>query len=343
MDRVSRDLLKGLLKPVSRSFYLTLGILPGAVRSQIGLAYLLARASDTIADTDAIPVEDRLRILRQYQDRVLTEKGGRLELGQLAGQQSSPAERLLLQRVEDAIALLPRFERADQERIREVLKTIISGQMLDVERFATADPARLAALETDEDLEHYIYRVAGCVGEFWTRMTRAHLFPNTPLDEPRLLANGVRFGKGLQLVNVLRDIPADLRIGRCYLPRRRLAEIGLAPEDLRKPSNEAGLRRLYDEYVDRAEQYLGAGWTYTNDLPFRCVRVRLACAWPILIGVNTLAKLRRPGILDPNRRIKISRTEVRKLIVQSVIWYPIPRRWRGLVQNTLPHGGTLAK
>jgi len=43
-----------LLKATSRSFYLTLRVLPAAVRSQIGLAYLLARTTDTIADTELV-------------------------------------------------------------------------------------------------------------------------------------------------------------------------------------------------------------------------------------------------------------------------------------------------
>ena len=48
------DLLTDILESVSRSFYLTLKMLPAAVRPQIGLAYLLARTSDTIADTELI-------------------------------------------------------------------------------------------------------------------------------------------------------------------------------------------------------------------------------------------------------------------------------------------------
>ncbi len=42
--------LNDLLKRTSRSFYLTLRVLPAAVRPQIGLAYLLARTTDTVAD-----------------------------------------------------------------------------------------------------------------------------------------------------------------------------------------------------------------------------------------------------------------------------------------------------
>src|SRR5438067_11742992 len=57
------DLTGELLKNVSRSFYLTLRALPRGLREPIGLAYLLARASDTVADSSAAPVEIRLKNL----------------------------------------------------------------------------------------------------------------------------------------------------------------------------------------------------------------------------------------------------------------------------------------
>ena len=57
---MSGDLLGGLLRQVSRSFYLSLAILPGPLREPIGLAYLLARAADTITDTKLVARKDRL-------------------------------------------------------------------------------------------------------------------------------------------------------------------------------------------------------------------------------------------------------------------------------------------
>src|SRR5438445_13558859 len=100
---------------------------------------------------------------------------------------------------------------------------------MDLEYFAGATAAQIVALQTEQELDDYTYRVAGCVGEFWTRICRAHLFPTASLDESLLLANGVRFGKGLQLVNILRDLPVDLRQGRCYLPEVQLRRSGLTP------------------------------------------------------------------------------------------------------------------
>ncbi|WP_370543827.1 squalene/phytoene synthase family protein, partial [Burkholderia pseudomallei] len=64
MGNSTRAFLLGpLLKGVSRSFYLTLRVLPQGMRDPIGLAYLLARAADTIADTSLIPPAQRLELL----------------------------------------------------------------------------------------------------------------------------------------------------------------------------------------------------------------------------------------------------------------------------------------
>ena len=323
-----------LLKAVSRSFYLTLRVLPGEVRPQIGLAYLLARTTDTIADTELVPVEQRLQSLQELRERILGQRHTRLDFGALARKQASPAEQTLLERCEDSLALLQTLSRADRDLVLEVLQTITSGQELDLRRFAGASAASVVALRTDDELDDYTYRVAGCVGEFWTRLCRAHLFPQTPLDEARLLADGVRFGKGLQLVNILRDLPTDLRQGRCYLPAERLAALGLKPADLLDPACEARLRPLYDACLDRAGAHLLAGWAYTNALPRRCVRVRLACSWPILIGQETLRLLRTRNVLDPGHRIKVGRRRVRQLMLRSVLLYPWAGAWEKLGSNT---------
>jgi farnesyl-diphosphate farnesyltransferase len=141
---------------------------------------------------------------------------------------------------------------------------------------------------------------------------------------------GVRFGKGLQLVNILRDLPADLRKGRCYPPLARLAEMGLKPSDLLAPANEPKFRPLYHRYLDLTERHLAAGWLYTESIPRGQIGIRLACAWPILIGTETIRRLRMENVLDPARRVKVSRAEVRALIARSVLRYIWPPAWRRL-------------
>ena len=322
--------LDELLKDVSRSFYLSLRWLPGSVRWPIGLAYLLARATDTVADTEIVPLGKRLAALGELRSRILGERAHPLDFRELARHQGSPGERALLERCEEAVARLPQLCDFDREAVRTVIGTITSGQELDLRRFAGGSAHQITALADDTELDDYTYRVAGCVGEFWTRLCRVHVFPRAAMDDRSLLADAVRFGKGLQLVNILRDVPADLRTGRCYIPATALRGAGLAAGDLLDPANEARFRPVYDRFLARAEAHLRAGWNYTNTLPWRCARVRLSCAWPILIGVKTIAKLRMENVLDPARRIKASRTEVKGLLARSVAWYPWPPAWRKL-------------
>ena len=341
--------LNELLKRTSRSFYLTLRVLPRAIRPQIGLAYLLARTTDTIADTGLVPVAQRLEALQRLRERMLGTGRAPFDFGALARQQDLPAERMLLERVEEALAGLRGLDELDLQRVRQVLDTITSGQELDLRRFREASGSsegatpNIIALQNDAELDDYTYRVAGCVGEFWTRMCRAHLFPAAKFDAAKFLADGVRFGKGLQLVNILRDLPADLRSGRCYLPADKLAEAGLTPADLLTPANEGKFRPLYLHYLALAESHLAAGWQYTNMIPRSQMRVRLACAWPILIGGETLQRLRVANVLDPARRIKISRAGVRSIIMRSVLCYPWPSAWRRLFSvPALPTGKAVA-
>jgi len=341
-------LLGDLLKATSRSFYLTLRVLPRAVRPQIGLAYLLARTTDTIADTEILPAAQRLEALRRLRERILGRSQAPLDFAEAARHQGNPAERTLLEHVEASLALLATLSLNDADLVRAVLITITSGQELDLQRFGGQAPAAAAgaprpriALATEAELDDYTYRVAGCVGEFWTHLCRTHLFPRAPVDSAQLIADGIRFGKGLQLVNILRDLPADLQNGRCYLPRETLSAAGLTPETLMEPASEIAFLPLYRRYLDLAEGHLQAGWRYTNTLPYGQFRVRLACAWPVLLGFRTLARLRPAGVAQLQQRVKVPRGEVRSILFRSLVASPFPGIWRGLAdsaQRPVPPG-----
>ena len=358
--------LQTLLRDTSRSFYLTLQVLPRSVRPQIGLAYLLARAADTIADTELVPVDERLAALEALRDRILGVRTEPISLTRLAMSQrgrSAIAEKRLLDRIETAVGHLDRLGQGDLEAVRAVLNTITGGQELDLRRFeappvpsavAEAPPLlppvivppplplatrggrkEIRALANAAELDDYTYRVAGCVGEFWTHLTRRHCFPKARLDGAALLADGIAFGKGLQLVNILRDLPRDLRNGRCYLPLDELARVGLTPDDLLTPANEPKLRPVFRAWADQAFQRLEAGWRYTNSIPFGHFRLRLACAWPVLIGVRTLVKLLAGNPLDPLQRMKVSRREVRQILLGSTLRLPLRGAWQAQFSRML--------
>ncbi|WP_454767026.1 squalene/phytoene synthase family protein [Cupriavidus campinensis] len=320
-DRVF--LLGPLLKGVSRSFYLTLRILPAGMRDPVGLAYLLARAADTIADTALIPPPQRLALLLALRARVNgADDGGELVrrlAAEVASQQTLSDEKVLLESIGPALDVLDQLAGADREAVRGIVTTLTEGMEFDLRTFPDERSGQVAALPAMADLDRYTYLVAGCVGEFWTTMTYAHL-PGTLQAPPAvMLARGVRFGKALQMVNVLRDCGKDLRIGRCYLPAEVMDRYAFVPQDLLAPANSARARPMLCELVRVALDHFREAIAYTLAIPRTAVRLRLACLWPILIGLETLLLLvENDAWLDPARVSKVSRGKVYRVLAGSV-------------------------
>jgi farnesyl-diphosphate farnesyltransferase len=334
------DLLGPLLKGVSRSFYLTLRVLPIGMRDPIGLAYLLARAADTIADTSLIPPEQRLELLLSLRslvngapdDGMLTQ---RMAL-EIAGQQSLPDEKVLLESLGSALTVLSQLSEPDREAVREIVTTLTKGMEFDLRTFPDESSGRIVALREFAELDEYTYLVAGCVGEFWTKMTYAHM-RGTLKDAPEtMLPRGVRFGKALQMVNVLRDCSKDLRIGRCYLPVTMLDRYSLRPQDLLLPSASLRARPLMFELVQLTLDHFREAVEYTFAIPALSFRLRLACLWPVLIGLETLVLLvNNDDWLDPAKISKIRRGSVYRIVACSALLVPSNRLLRAWIERLI--------
>ncbi len=322
IDAASRDrLLKGTLKGVSRSFYLTLRILPKRLREPVGLAYLLARTADTLTDQlDEFPGA-RLEGLLTFRAQVVgpVDLGVLGELGSQTSDGLSPEEWVMFDSLVDSFSLLESLDEADREQVRWVVSTLTDGMEMDLRSFPAEDSGGLEALARGADLDRYTYLVAGCVGEFWTKITTAHEGSMKGWDVAAMSDTGVRFGKALQLTNVLRDIPRDLRNGRCYIPADELAAAGLTPEDLLDPANESRARVVLLPWVQTAIGHFQAAEEYLLAIPRRSVRLRLACLWPLLLGLGTLARLAKSGKwLDPDSTVKVSRGWVYRMMLMSL-------------------------
>ncbi|CAN5322485.1 phytoene/squalene synthase family protein [soil metagenome] len=286
-----------ILREVSRSFYLTLRLLPGRLRGTMSLGYLLARATDTVADSAALPAAERAALLAQM-GRAIGGDQGREDVGRALRERVVPAcedcrERALVGRFEDCLAWLDRMRDDRRESVRAVLRTIVAGQLLDVERFGSDGGGALAS---GEELDEYTYLVAGSVGEFWTGRIIA--------EYPRAIRGasatqmgdwGIRYGKGLQLVNILRDRMADEAAGRRYLPE--------------------------GEPVPRWEEacagHLEAGLEYV--LALRPGRLRLASALPLLLAGRTLQRVRGASDAELARGVKVPRPEVKRLLLVAAV------------------------
>jgi len=336
MPNPNRAFLLGpLLKGVSRSFYLTLRILPAGMRDPIGLAYLLARAADTIADTSLIPPEQRLELLLSLRAQVngAADEGAFLQrmAVEVAAQQTQSDEKVLLESLGPALTVLSQLGESDRKAVREIVTTLTQGMEFDLRTFPDERSGQIVALQELAELDRYTYLVAGCVGEFWTKMTYAHM-PGTLKETPgTMLARGVRFGKALQMTNVLRDCGKDLRIGRCYLPVAMLDRFGLSPQDLLVPGNSLRAQPLLFELVRMTLDHFREAVEYTLAIPAFSVRLRLACLWPVLIGLETVLLLvHNDDWLDPAKVSKIQRSKVYEVIGYSmplVASNTLLRRW----------------
>jgi farnesyl-diphosphate farnesyltransferase len=195
------------------------------------------------------------------------------------------------------------MEGARLKAIREVMHHIIQGQILDIQRFPGDGQVR--ALKTAAELDEYTWLVAGCVGEFWTEMCAAEkpgsLDARVSLEQMK--AWGGSFGKGLQLINILRDVGEDMRDGRCYLPG------GL--------TGDAELEAEWAQWMQVCRDHLSAGLLYVQHVEDG--KLRYATSLPLFIGVKTLARMKSSSWKQVKEGIKVSRLDIAMILAESTI------------------------
>ncbi len=289
-----------LLKAVSRSFYLSMVWLPPTMRRGIALGYMLARATDSVADTSTAIPEKRVTVLRDM-GRAIAGDLPTYELadllrtlsGEMAAAQTKSAESILLSRFGECLELLAVVSEQERMLIRRVLATILDGQLWDLTYFAER-----STVDSDENTRRYTYLVAGCVGEFWTDLGLATMGDRFCDSSRRdiMAKAGIRYGQGLQLVNILRDMEEDAERGRAYL------------------CSEAHL------WQARAVRYLNDGLDYARRLGM--YKLRFTAMLPALLGLKTLRLIaQRAGA----ERVKITRRAVYASLLEAA-WLSVWRR-----------------
>ena len=282
--------VQALLRDHARTFALTLWLLPGALREPLGVAYLLARASDTVADAGNLPRGERLQILGELEAALRADNP-------LVWKAKIPS-RALSCRENELIAAVPRLlgrleMLSDREELLRLWSTILRGQIFDLRRFTPgSDPL------SRNELERYCHFVAGSVGESWTRLIGRHVSGVLMRPVGEMIPLGASYGKGLQLLNILRDREFDRDIGRIYAREEDLMEL-----------------------LKLAVEWLGEGEKYLEHL--RPGRVLHATSLPLDLALRTLEEIRR----SPDAtRIKVSRRMVYSMLLANLLSLWLPRR-----------------
>lgn len=296
--------------------YLSLRVLPETVRPGMGLGYLLCRAADTIADTRVVPNAERRQVLEEFRAAFDGQWVPALSpTAALAEHQASDAERELLSRLGECLALWAARPEAERNLLKEVVHSVIDGMRMDLDLFPSDNEHGLKALSSAAELDRYCALIGGGPGLFWTRLLRLHV-PSLKSAPATLEERGNRLGKGLQITNILRDVPKDLRLGRCYLPEGELKAAGLKPEDLLDPKSAKKLQPVMKAWLRWGLDHLDQGRGYVVAMP--SLRLRAAAAWPLLLSVRTLSLVgRSERLLEPGSGVKVSRQEVYGLLAAT--------------------------
>jgi farnesyl-diphosphate farnesyltransferase len=286
----SMEEIPALLREHARTMTLSLRILPHSLRDPLGLAYLLARASDTIADSGRMEPAERVACLEQIRSALAAPPPGKLAPLTLP-EELSETERRLIHALPDLFALLG--ESPDREELTALWREILEGQICDLRRFSPgSEPPDRA------ELERYCDLVAGSVGRCWTRLIARHA-PGTPISPVgELLQLASEYGKGLQLLNILRDREEDRVIGRRYIEEGQVEE----------------LLELTRGWLASGERYLRA---------LRPGRILMASALPLDLAKATLPLV---AVAPLGVRAKLPRSAVRRILIGSLRSLWLPRR-----------------
>jgi phytoene synthase len=214
--------LSATLTRRSRSnFYYAFLTLPRPRRDALYAVYAFCRTVDDIADLGGDPVTRRAELGRWREDVARCFEPGPTPGHPIARQLAA------------AVRAYP--------IPRTALEAIIEGCEMDLAR---------VRFETAEDLYPYCYRVASAVG-----LCCIEIFGYT---DPRAREYAVHLGTALQLTNILRDVGADARDGRVYLPQHDLRTFGVSEADLVAGRHDERFVKLMQHQAARARQFYAA-------------------------------------------------------------------------------------
>lgn len=301
-----------ILPGVSRTFALTIPVLPARLAEVMTNAYLLCRIADTIEDDVGLDDVQKslfhgrfVAVVRGDEDAA----GFAAELEPLLSQRVLPAERDLVSNTPAVIRVTHSFSAEERAALTRCV-TIMCRGMPEFQRNKS-----LSGLADLDELADYCYYVAGVVGEMCTELFVLHC-PPLAKHRDTMMRLAVSFGQGLQMTNILKDIWEDRHANACWLPRSvfgedfdlaRLEELGGTP------AFRSGLDRL----LAVGHAHLRNALEYTCMIPKSETGIRKFCLWAIGLAVLTLRKIHNHPEFRSAAEVKVSRRTVKATILTT--------------------------
>lgn len=328
--------IQTLLKGTSRSLYLSVQALPQKMQSAFGIAYLLCRYADTIADTDLMPSDRRIHWISRFPALVKEQNPDEEKqlVREISGKAENPYEEELVRQLFPCLDVFNRLPNDQKPFILEVVQAVCEGMKLDLDFFQPDGKSALKAFETDEQLKHYCRLMGGKPGRFWSQLIYHTSVVKT--EEETFYQLGEKIGDSLQIVNILRDLPKDLQNGRCYFPQTDLSMENLSADDLLKTENSARFEPIKQKWITWGKENLLNGKTYYALLPKTEPRIKSSVAWPVLWTADTFVKLSQErNLLDASKRVKIPRSTIYKTMFATPLLLISNRLFNNWLDNKL--------
>ena len=309
--------LKDILKDVSRTLYLSINILPEPLKTSMALGYLVARTMDTVVDCPAIDAGIKREMLGLF--RNLENKNNAWSLAarirQAANSVPSHKEKELLFKFEKIAALYAACPETELAPLKALVNGVAKGMEMDLDIFTGPG---VTALKTEDDLKKYCALIGGEPGIFWARLYRDTIRRNnvSPGKFPSE-TDAALIGSALQITNILKDMAADLAIGRCYLPQADLDQMELKPGDLLKPGNMEQVRPVVYKWISWAVDQLDLSERFLASIPKTELALRAAFVWPVYWAMDTLQEVAKANLLEPLDRPKIKRSRIYSTIAST--------------------------
>ncbi len=302
--------MRELLRMASRTFAIGIEQLPAVLCDAGTVAYLLLRVSDYLEDNEEMPAETKIELLNLWAD-VLSGSANVSDLtSRIQDADTSNPDAVVAQHAEDILARLALLPK----EVREIITPHVIHSTQGMARWVARGPQ----VNDEADMDDYMFEVAGRVGYLLTHLFAWYsLFIRFRIKE--LLPLAREFGLALQTVNVIRGLRKDYERGWVYIPKKFLEAVNLSAHELFQPENRTEAVKVLDLLADKAERHLHAALTCVKTLPPWQHRIRLACIFPLMFAIRTLAISRRNTDVF-NSEAKMTREEVKRIVRDATLW-----------------------
>ncbi|MBR4508311.1 MAG: squalene/phytoene synthase family protein [Elusimicrobiaceae bacterium] len=312
--------IKYLLKNNARTIYLSAKILPKEKQKTFAVAYLVCRIADSVADTSLIEAKKRIEFIKNFP--ILVEHGNYKTAQEMAltflskaGENIYKNEAELLKNIDICIKEFKTLKKEYQKITLEVLRAVCKAMVQDLIFFPEENSGLIKALPAEKDTLIYCDYMGGQPGVFWAKLEFGKELKKETQEQ------ALKIGRALQITNILRDIEADAKIGRIYLPLNQIIKQELMPQDLLEKGNYVKLYPVMLYWIKEAKNNLLNAKEFIKQIPRRKLFNRAAVIWPVFWSLDTIYLLgQNPHKQDKKTKRKITKTNIYLTMLLSPLY-----------------------